>query len=761
MNIREALRWTGLVGVAVLGWLAITAAPAGAFVGYTDSPSTIFGTPGSGNGQFSSPVGVAIDNASDDVYVVDQGNNRVERFDAEGKYISQLTGSETPAGSFAAPGEVAVDNSSSPAKGDVYVTDVGHKVIDVFGPDGKYLSQIDGTPSSFAEELYGVAVDASGNVWAYEGYEGVVDEFNDAGSFLAQFRTGRGAAKGFAVDSSGSVYLLFGCGCVGKYTSTGTQLAEWGSLGTALAIDESTNNVYLDTGNGIEEFGAFGEPYGSPVDAFGSGAISSSNGIAVNATTHIVYASQREAGTVAIFRSGLLPDVTTGPANEVEQTSVKLEGVVNPDGEQVTSCLIEYGTNTTYGQTAACAPAPGAGSSPVTVSAKVSGLIPATTYHYRVAAANANGVHNGTDMTFTTPEAVEGVLTGPASEIQAMNARLNGALEPNGIDAHYWFEYGQDESYGSDTPHEDGGEASESKTVSAEVAGLEPNTSYHFRLAAENVFGVTRGEDKTFTTKALPPVLGQSFTVSAITRVTAVVTANIDPEKSATIFHIVYGETSRYGLHTIDFEAGAGLGGQEFHVGLQGLAPDEVYHYAVVAVNQAGTVTGPDQTFTTAAATPPVATTGGASNVTLTTATISGTIDAQGLETSYEFDLGTDTTYGTSIYGEAGSSTEPVALAIALQNLAPGTTYHYRIVAIDSDGKTYGADETFATPAYSNPIVLPFALPLLQTPAIAFPGEPSAPVAKKTTTKKTTKKGKRHTKTKKKAKGKAKRKKKK
>src|SRR6185312_11097069 len=113
----------------------------------------------------------------------DQGNSRIEKFDAEGKYISQITGAETPAGSFSQARDIAVDNSAGPAKGDLYVTDVGHAAIDVFSSAGQYLSQITGTPTPFGGQLYGVAVDGTGNVWAYDS-QGNVDEFSDTGSFL-------------------------------------------------------------------------------------------------------------------------------------------------------------------------------------------------------------------------------------------------------------------------------------------------------------------------------------------------------------------------------------------------------------------------------------------------------------------------------------------------------------------------------------------------------------------------------------------------
>ncbi len=730
MSAHDTVRRLTLTALATFGVLAtglvLAVTPGAALVGYSNTPSSVFGEPGSGNGQFSTPLGVAVDDSSGDVYVVDTDNDRVERFNGEGAYISQFDGSETPAGSFK-PQWIAVDNSTDAAKGDVYVTDAGHNVIDVFDSSGKYVSQIVGTPSSFAHELIGVAVDGSGNVWAYEAY-GTVDEFSDTGTFLSQFnQTHDSEGKGFAVDSSGNVYLLLGL--VHKYTSNGTLLAEWGPFfGDALAVNESTSNVFLATPEGIDEFGPGGEPYGMPVEVFGSGRISDSRAMAVNDTTGTLYA--QEAGTVAVFKSTLLPDVSIGAPGKVGRVSATLEGVVNPDGEEVTSCHFEYGTSTSYRQTVPCSPAPGSGSSPVPVSAEFNGLTLETTYHYRLAAGNANGTHVGFDSTFTTRDAVEGLLTTPATGVQSTSTALNGSLEPNGFDTHYWFEYGPSLSYGSSTPHEDAGEASEAKPVSATVTGMEPNSTYHYRLVGENGFGVTYGSDETLTTKAIVPAFTQQLPVSNITRTAATVMAKLIPENLPTTYRVVYGSTSSYGRHTAEFTAGAGIAEEAVFAVFEGLVPATTYHYAFVATNGAGTITGPEETFTTAPPAPPTATTGGASNITLTSATVSGTINPEGLATSYELDLGADTSYGTSIYGEVESGTEDVNIEVGLEDLAPGTTYHYRIVAINSDGRTYGADQTFTTPGYSNPIVLPAALPLLQTPAIAFPTETNTTTVK-------------------------------
>jgi hypothetical protein len=145
---------------------------------------------------------------------------------------------------------------------------------------------------------------------------------------------------------------------------------------------------------------------------------------------------------------------------------------------------------------------------------------------------------------------------------------------------------------------------------------------------------------------------------------------------------------------------------------LSELQPGTTYHYALVATNAAGTSTGQDATFTTQPPLPPLATTGESSSVTQTTATITGTVDTQGLPTSYEFELGTDTSYGTQMFGNAGGGrTETVTLT--LTNLQPGTTYYYRLIATNADGTSYGAEQSFTTAAFPNSLTQPPNVPFI------------------------------------------------
>jgi hypothetical protein len=543
-----------LATLAVLiGGLTLAVSPGFAFVGYRYLPSTEFGATGAGNGQFEEATGDAVDDSTGDVYVVDHGNNRVEKFDANGNYLSQFTGAETPAGSFSGPYSVAVNNSCVinkltgsecaeifPTNKDVYVTDDGHNVVDVFDSTGKYLSQIIGpSPSTpfTPEQLAGVAVDSFGNVWVAELTK--ILSFNNAGEFLSSFEA-QGYVKhnGFAVDPEDDVYTEEYSPVTKKFSATGKEFAaSFPGGGYTIAVNMVTDNVITGLTH-IRELGPFAEPDGTVVQEFGvSGGQApwDGNSLAVNDLTENLYAS----------------------------------------------------------------------------------------------------VGNNKVAVYT--------------------------------------------------------EAAPAKVLSSQV--VEPRRS------------------------------------------TAVVLGEIEPEGNEVKYRVDYGETSKYGQHSLEFEIAASEAAQAIQLGLEGLAPSKTYHYALQVSDLAGTTVGPDETFTTTAATPPTAVTGGASNVALTTATVSGMIDAEGLETSYELDFGTDTAYGTSIYGEAGSASEPTEFSIPLQNLAPGATYHYRMVAINSDGKIYGADQTFTTPAYSAPIVLPSALPLIGAPSIAFPTETgSVPVIGKTLT---------------------------
>ena len=98
---------------------------------------------------------------------------------------------------------------------------------------------------------------------------------------------------------------------------------------------------------------------------------------------------------------------------------------------------------------------------------------------------------------------------------------------------------------------------------------------------------------------------------------------------------------------------------------------------------------------------PPSVTTGSASNISSNSATINGTVKPNSANTTYYFEWGTTTAYGTRnplIPASAGHGTSDVAVSANLTGLTPNTLYHYRLVAENSEGTTNGSDGTFTTP---------------------------------------------------------------
>jgi hypothetical protein len=100
------------------------------------------------------------------------------------------------------------------------------------------------------------------------------------------------------------------------------------------------------------------------------------------------------------------------------------------------------------------------------------------------------------------------VTTGGAANVAQQTARLTGSVDPNGAATTFQFQYGATSAYGAVTPEQtiagDG-----KKTITADIAGLAPATTYHFRLIAHNAKGLDKGADRSFKTKAQP--LGVTF----------------------------------------------------------------------------------------------------------------------------------------------------------------------------------------------------------------------------------------------------------
>jgi phosphodiesterase/alkaline phosphatase D-like protein len=140
-------------------------------------------------------------------------------------------------------------------------------------------------------------------------------------------------------------------------------------------------------------------------------------------------------------------------------------------------------------------------------------------------------------------------------------------------------------------------------------------------------------------------------------------------------------------------------------VTLSGLRAGSTYHYRFTATNGDGQSYGADASFTTP--TPqhvgPAVTTGAVKRVTAGSATVTGTVDPNGSRvTSCRVQWGTSSSYqqGAPVACKPGpgAGDNPVAVTATLSHLRTDTTYHYRFVAQNGNGRTYGPDRTFRTP---------------------------------------------------------------
>lgn len=486
------------------------------------------------------------------MYVADTGNSRVDEFDSTGTFIRAwgwgvadglpgletctlvcqkgLSGSEP--GQFEAPAFVAVDNSSGPSAGDVYVGDSGTNLVQKFGPSGELIEawgdqtpqdgQLDGhlAPGGpfdeFGNTIAGVTVDVSGHLWAYSTTFKMY-EFEPSGVFMQEWSGSGSKPVGIASDAAENLYVvsIFG---VEKFSSTGTFLGKLteqpGSGGgvlppTGIAVDEATGEPYVDLGESVQHLALPCPPPEGVCgvqETFGVTQLTEGAGLTVDQSSGAVYVVDHAAADVQRFANAL--EVITGSA-EAQTTTAKVQGTVNPEGSNVEKCEFQYGTSTEYGESVPCEETIGGGVAPVTVHAELQALRGGTTYHYRLVASNqAGGTVAGEDRVLSTlPVPIISELS--TTSITASAAQLNAKIESVGQATKYHFEWGTTTAYGNVIPIPDASLGATASVAAAEaITGLSANTTYHWRVVASDLSGTSDSPDQTFAfvtkSEALP-----------------------------------------------------------------------------------------------------------------------------------------------------------------------------------------------------------------------------------------------------------------
>lgn len=107
-------------------------------------------------------------------------------------------------------------------------------------------------------------------------------------------------------------------------------------------------------------------------------------------------------------------------------------------------------------------------------------------------------------LTARAASALPSVSTGAATTVGYGTATLTGSVTPHGSNTSYYFQYGPTRAYGAQSAIADAGAGASAVTVRVPVSGLQPITTYHFRLIAVNAAGAATGLDRTFVTTKVP-----------------------------------------------------------------------------------------------------------------------------------------------------------------------------------------------------------------------------------------------------------------
>jgi DNA-binding beta-propeller fold protein YncE len=490
-DMREGARcfgpWAQFLALAlvVVASLFGSAQPAAALSARGHTFLGSFGAPGGAAGRLNQPRGVAVNEATGDIYVVDAGNSRIDRFGAndgfieawgwgvlDGKKELERCTTECRPGlagpgkfQFDEPNEIVIDNSrdgEDPSTGDVYVearTSAEHQAVDKFTAEGTPVDTMTSAHSEKFEELDGVAVAPDGTLWiANEGDLFVYDDALENHVCPERGRKHTAPCPGFgllepgqeldgkergglALDGKGTVYV--GEEGFGGSSGPGDRIAKLDIAALAeeaaeavllqeldhreatdVVADEETGEVYVADGNGIATFDTTGNPSQRFGAGAGQGSLSEARGVAVVSAASPqhpgeVYVSEAADGRIEVFapEAPRKPAIDDLSAQDVTGEGAQLDGALDPGGSS-THYFFEYGTQACAGSPGAClttpAPpglevAPGCPSAEESrcffdepVSAKLAGLSPGTTYHYRLLAANAQGQTAGPERTFTT-----------------------------------------------------------------------------------------------------------------------------------------------------------------------------------------------------------------------------------------------------------------------------------------------------------------------------------------------------------------------
>jgi streptogramin lyase len=169
-----------------------------------------FGAAGSGSGQLKEPRGIALDSAGH-IWVADTGNNRIEEFSSAGAFIKIVGSLGSESGKLKSPSALLFD-----PKGNMWVADTGNNRIEKFNKEGVYSSEFGsaGAEAGKLSEPQGIAMDSGEHIWVADTDNNRIQEFSTTGSPLGHFgAVGAGESQlntpiDLKIDGQGNIWTV-------------------------------------------------------------------------------------------------------------------------------------------------------------------------------------------------------------------------------------------------------------------------------------------------------------------------------------------------------------------------------------------------------------------------------------------------------------------------------------------------------------------------------------------------------------------------
>lgn len=443
-------------------------------------------------------------------------------------------------------------------------------------------------------------------------------------------------------------------------------------------------------------------------DGTGTGNFSSAiSGLNPGTTYYVRAYATNSAGTgygneVSFKTLSVVPTLTTAAISQITTATAASGGNITSEGGAAVTARGVCWSTTQNPTTSNSKTTDGTGSGSFTSS--ISGLNPGTTYYVRAYATNSTGTGYGNEIMFTTSAKVATLTTNAVSSITTTTAASGGNITADGGAAITARGVCWSTTQNPTTANSRSSDGSGTGNFSSLIAGLTPATTYYVRAYATNSAGTAYGDQVSFVSAkvlSLPTV-----TTSAalnITTTTATVGGNVTGDGNATVTERGFVFGTAQNPTTSDNKVAVGNGTGTFSKILTGLTAGTNYYVRSYAVNSQGTAYGNQITFSTPATITlslPTVLTAQASAVTLSGATLTGSVTNDGNATVTErgFVYGTNqnpTTSDTKI--QVGNGTGQ--FTTNLSGLVAGTNYYVRSYAVNSQGTAYGNQITFNTSA--------------------------------------------------------------